>query len=285
MLSERQQQQSKSSNNNSTTTTLLKQVATVAVGIGAVVAFTYFAKKLILSSKKEEETVSKEPQQQQQQQQSSSKPKLSSTAEPFIPSSVANKKPTTTTPKSKISTEPISTSELEKKIATRRSEGNTYFTQGKLDQAIECYQQCVDLAEALCDSLPLTKEPSNENKKLEEGARKQGALAMSNAMMCFLKQNRSAAVVNLATLFLNTVWGESAEDALTVKVLYRRAKAQSNLLNAPVTENNFSAEEIKTRLDQAIEDLQLAVAKSPGENNKEVETLLKELLAKKEQQQ
>jgi hypothetical protein len=266
------------------TTSLIKKVAILVGGLVGFVAITYFAKKAILSSGT---TTKKED--SQTNTSSSSKPtkqQLSSDAEPFVPSfatkkDINNKQPTTHTTSKKISTEPISTSELEKKIAARRAEGNTFFTQGKLDQAIECYQQCVDLAEALCDSLPLTKEPTSEDRKMEEGARKQGALAMSNAMMCFLKQNRSAAVVNLATLFLNTVWGESAEDALTVKVLYRRAKAQSNLLSSSTESANFSPEENSARLKQAIDDLELAMAKSNGENNKEVEQLLKELQAKK----
>jgi tetratricopeptide (TPR) repeat protein len=135
--------------------------------------------------------------------------------------------------------------ELLKKIALRRQEGNAFFTQGKLDQAIECYQQCTDLAE-LCGT--------------NDEARKQGGLAMSNAMQCFLKQQRFEQVENSATFFLETVWSDYAEDALVAKVLYRRAVARVSLKHE----------------DKAIEDLKLASSKTGGKSA-EVEQLLQKL--------
>ena len=84
---------------------------------------------------------------------------------------------------------------------------------------------------------------------------------MSNAMQCFLKQQRYESVENSATFFLETVWSDYADDALVAKVLYRRALAREKLKHE----------------DAAIEDLKLASSKTEGKSA-EIEQLLQKLM-------
>jgi len=244
MLSSQQQFQQQQSSSNSTG----KKIALAVGGSLALLAIGYVVKSVILGSsgttKKTEES-SKQPEQQTSnkttsQQSTSAGTSVTTKSEPVSPQSQ---------PQQQKSSPSIPIAEQEKLIIARKTAGNTFFTQGRLDQAIECYQSCIDLADA-CGTTE---------------ARKQGGVAMSNAMQCLLKQKRYQEVENSATFFLETVWSEAADNMLTSKVLYRRAQARVNLDHEK----------------EAIEDLKQASSKTDGKFM-EVEQLLQKLSEKQE---
>ena len=237
--------QQRSSSSSSTSTT--QKVALAVGGSIALLAIGYGVKTLFFSS-----SSSSAPTTKNNNSTTTAATTTSTTKQKEQISPVAAPSTTATTTSTSPTATKISTAEQEKLVIARKTAGNTFFTQGRLDQAIECYQSCIDLADAAGTS----------------EARKQGGVAMSNAMQCLLKQKRFQEVENSATFFLETVWSEFADDMLTSKVLYRRAQARVSL--------NHEKE--------AIEDLKQASSKTEGKFV-EVEQLLKKLEEKQEKEQ
>ena len=149
-----------------------------------------------------------------------------------------------------LSTSCSTTDDMEKRIGALRQEGNSFFSQGKNDHAVELYQRCLDLAEE-CG----TPE-----------ARKLGGAALANASLSLFKQQRFDAADNAATLFLETAWSDGAAEDLAVKVLFRRAMAREAL----------------KRIPEAIKDLRQAQAQSTTKPNAFVDELLTKLVAQEE---
>lgn len=230
-----------------------------AVGGGLALAVTgYLLKRLFFGSgsqedsdaikKMEEELRQKHQQQQQQQQQS---PKV-----PEKPSIFSAPPEADTHKNNAENLSQQSKEQLEARINALRVEGNSRFSEGRLDHAIQCYQECIDLAD-FCGT---------------DAAFRNKAPAMANAVSCFLGQERWQSAEHAASLLIHTATFDYAERMLRVKAYWRRAKARLNL-----GEYDRALEDCAKAEEEAKPDSSEAMNKTRAE----IASLVKEALAEK----
>jgi hypothetical protein len=100
------------------------------------------------------------------------------------------------------------------KIAAVRAQGNSFFSAGRKDHALECYQQVVDL----CDQIPKNAI-----------AQQQKCVAISNSITVFNSSQRYQHAEFAATGLIDTALFDSAELQTRVNAYIRRAAARVGL--------------------------------------------------------